>query len=214
MFEKRDVEYVRALCIASFWLADASRIFSSDAIRRAADMRLHRSFDSLIGSRAPEIIFAFVAGSYSRGGPSATMVRDVLGSDNETQLPPALTHHITNYSRQLDKWFTKFSALFITNAYIGDFPRKGLELHYQFDVQWPVRQSYPDAFPNRRNMAHEAAVTIFEMILNESQLKEGLVGMPHYFHIMIAFAGHLLLEICNNHHEQLGYQLTGRAPSH
>ena len=44
VFEKRDLEYVRALCIASFWLSDASRIFSSDAIRRAADMRLHRSF--------------------------------------------------------------------------------------------------------------------------------------------------------------------------
>ncbi|OKL63179.1 hypothetical protein UA08_01370 [Talaromyces atroroseus] len=41
MFEKRDINYIRALCISSFWLADASRILSSDAIRRAADVRLH-----------------------------------------------------------------------------------------------------------------------------------------------------------------------------
>lgn len=44
LFEKRDIEFLRALCVGSFWLLNASRILSSDAIRRAADMRLHRQF--------------------------------------------------------------------------------------------------------------------------------------------------------------------------
>ncbi|KAE8382748.1 hypothetical protein BDV26DRAFT_288305 [Aspergillus bertholletiae] len=269
MFEKHDIEYLRALCIASFWLADASRILCSDAIRRAADIRLHRSFDYLIGARGPESC------SPSSANPIAAVdrvrlwyllfvcdqhlsilhnrdsllrsdkdiavgweaylhrpertesevrilsqvslllimgeVRDVLGSDNETQLPPTLTHHITNYSRQLDKWFSKFSALFITNAYIGDFPRKGLELHYRFGKLYLGHQVFkglhgkpvPMHFVSAANMAHDAAIGIYEMILNDPQLKDSLVGMPHYFHIMIAFAGHLLLEICHNHHEQL-----------
>ncbi|KOC13632.1 hypothetical protein AFLA70_114g002971 [Aspergillus flavus AF70] len=269
MFEKRDVGFLRALCIASFWLADASRILCSDAIRRAADIRLHRSFDYLIGARDPESC------SPSSANPIAAVdrvrlwyllfvcdqhlsilhnrdsllrsdkdiavswetylhraettesdirilsqvslllimgqVRDVLGSDNQTPLPPTLTHHITNYSRQLDKWFAKFSALFITNAYIGDFPRKGLELHYQFGKLYLGHQVFkglhgnpiPMHFVSAANMAHDAAVGIYEMILNDNQLTNSLVGMPHYFHIMIAFAGHLLLEICHNHHEQL-----------
>lgn len=47
VFQERDTEYMRALCIASFWLLDFSRILSSDAIRRAADSRLHRYFDKL-----------------------------------------------------------------------------------------------------------------------------------------------------------------------
>lgn len=47
VFQERDTEYMRALCIASFWLLDFSRILSSDAIRRAADLRLHRYFDKL-----------------------------------------------------------------------------------------------------------------------------------------------------------------------
>lgn len=47
MFEKRDLEFVRALCIGSFWLLNASRILSSDAIRRAADVRLHRQSSRL-----------------------------------------------------------------------------------------------------------------------------------------------------------------------
>lgn len=44
LFEKKDTEHIRALCIGSFWLPDASRILSSDAIRRAADSRLHQQF--------------------------------------------------------------------------------------------------------------------------------------------------------------------------
>ncbi|KAJ5711967.1 hypothetical protein N7488_006123 [Penicillium malachiteum] len=52
-------------------------------------------------------------------------------------------------------------------------------------------------------MAHEAAVAIFEMILHEENIQQSLVGMPHYFHIMIAFAGHFLLEVTRNYHAQL-----------
>lgn len=57
LFEKRNVEYLRALCIGSFWLLNASRILSSDAIRRAADVRLHRHFYRLTdpsAAKAPE----------------------------------------------------------------------------------------------------------------------------------------------------------------
>jgi hypothetical protein len=59
-------------------------------------------------------------------------VRAILGADGETQMTQVLVDQIFNYSRQLDRWFAKFSALFQPNAYIGDFPRKRLELHYQF----------------------------------------------------------------------------------
>lgn len=49
LFEKRDVEHIRALCIGSFWLPNASRILSSDAIRRSADCRLHQRFQASCG---------------------------------------------------------------------------------------------------------------------------------------------------------------------
>ncbi|KAJ0418722.1 hypothetical protein BJY00DRAFT_324706 [Aspergillus carlsbadensis] len=275
-FEKRDVEYIRALCISSFWLADASRIFCSDAIRRAADMRLHRSFDALFDDRA--------AGGLSASSPSSQnpsvaadrvrlwyllfvcdqhlsilhnrdsllrsekaiavgwesylhraetneadvrilsqvslllimgQVRDVLGSDNQTPLPAALASQILNYSRQLDKWYTKFSGLFVTNAFLGEFPKQGLQLHYQFGKLYLGHQVFkglhgrpiPPHFLTAATMAHDTAVAIFEMILGQPELQEGLVGMPHYFHVMIAFAGHLLLEICQNYYEQLAIKV-------
>ncbi|KAL4805138.1 hypothetical protein BDV18DRAFT_161535 [Aspergillus unguis] len=278
-FEKRDVEYIRALCITSFWLADASRIFCSDAIRRAADMRLHRSFDALFNDAQAQGVGVGVPSPSAQNIPAATdrvrlwyllfvcdqhlsilhnrdsllrsdkgiamgwelylhraettesdvrilsqvslllimgQVRDVLGSDNQTPLPAALAGQILNYSRQLDKWYAKFSGLFITNAYIGEFPKRGLQLHYQFGKLYLGHQVFkglhgrpiPPHFLSAATMAHDAAVGIFEMLLSEPELQEGLVGMPHYFHVMIAFAGHLLLQICQNYYEQLAIKVS------
>lgn len=48
LFEKRNPEHIRALCIGSFWLPDASRILLSDALRRAADARLPYCFHKLM----------------------------------------------------------------------------------------------------------------------------------------------------------------------
>lgn len=42
LFEKQDIEHIRALLIGSFWLPGASRILLCDAVRRAGDVRLHR----------------------------------------------------------------------------------------------------------------------------------------------------------------------------
>lgn len=263
-FEKRDVEYIRALCICSFWLADASRILSSDAVRRAADLRLHRTFDTAFGShdttdlspvesadrirlwyllfvcdqhlsilhnrdsllRSDKTITVGWESYLQRAGAVQSdvrivsqvslllimsEVRAILGADGETQMTQVLVDQIFNYSRQLDRWFAKFSALFQPNAYIGDFPRKGLELHYQFGKLYlghhvfkkPQGQPIPAHFLSAATMAHDAAVSIFDMILRQRPIQASLVGVPHYFHIMIAFAGHFLLEVCKNHHEQL-----------
>ncbi|OJJ48180.1 hypothetical protein ASPZODRAFT_1536236 [Penicilliopsis zonata CBS 506.65] len=271
LFEKHDTEYVRALCICSFWLSDASRILSSDAIRRAADMRLHRSFEhlwvpssshlplgtppstevkdrvrlwylifisdehlSILHNRDPllrsdkEIATSWE--SYLKRDDASdsdvrlvsqvalllimSQVRDLLGSDQETRLPHVLVNQIVQSSRQLDKWFTKFSALFKPDPYIGDFPKRGLQLHYQFGKLYLGHQVFkglngepiPSPFLTAASMAHDAAVAIFEMIMNEEPLQRSLVGMPHYFHIMIAFAGHFLLEVTKNYAVQLGIQ--------
>jgi hypothetical protein len=61
----------------------------------------------------------------------------------------------------------------------------------------------PIHFIAAANMACSAAVHIFNMILNDENLQQSLVGVPHYFHVMIAFAGHFLLEVCQKHSEQL-----------
>ncbi|CRG86283.1 Transcriptional activator of proteases prtT [Talaromyces islandicus] len=265
MFEKRDVNYIRALCVSSFWLPDASRILSSDAIRRAADIRLHSPaaqgnqtgltatpFKMTDRLRLWYLLFicdqhlsilhnrdALLRGdkavtadweSYIQH-PETTQddirilsqvslllimseIRDTLGSEFDSQMPQVLFGQITNYSRQLDRWFSKFSALFQPNPQIAEFPRKGLELHYQFGKLYLGHhvfrnlqgQPIPSHSLTAAIMAHDAAVTIFDMILTDTTLQGNLVGVPHYFHIMIAFAGNFLLEICKNYYDQLSIE--------
>ena len=269
LFEKHDLEYIRALCISSFWLADASRILLSDAIRRSADVHLHRSFGrlwscsgdarsnpaaaemrdrvrlwyllficdqhlSILHNRDPllrsdtEIAISWEA--YLRRSDVTdsdvrivsqvalllimSQVRDVLGcdSDTETRIPQTMANQIVHYSRQLDKWFTRFSSMFKPDPFLGDFPRRGLQLHYQFGKLYLGHQVFkglqgeaiPGPFMAAASMAHDAAISIFEMILYEETLQANLVGMPHYFHIMLAFAGHFLLEVTKGYAGQLG----------
>jgi hypothetical protein len=269
MFEKRDVNYIRALCVSSFWLPDASRILSSDAIRRAADIRLHRVDESpavqdnqtalggtpfKMTDRLRLWYLLFICDQHLsilhnrdallRGDKAITAdwesyihhpettqddirilsqvslllimseIRDTLGSEFDSQMPQVLFGQVTNYSRQLDRWFSKFSGLFQPNPQIAEFPRKGLELHYQFGKLYLGHhvfrnlqgQPIPSHSLTAAIMAHDAAVTIFDMILTDTTLQGNLVGVPHYFHIMIAFAGNFLLEICKNYHDQLGIE--------
>ncbi|KAJ6439285.1 C6 transcription factor [Purpureocillium lavendulum] len=42
LFEKRDIEHVRALDVAAFWLPDTSRVVLYEAVRRLGDLRVHR----------------------------------------------------------------------------------------------------------------------------------------------------------------------------
>lgn len=269
LFEKHDLEYIRALCISSFWLADASRILLSDAIRRSADVHLHRSFGrlwscsgdarsnpgvaemrdrvrlwyllficdqhlSILHNRDPllrsdtEIAISWEA--YLRRSDVTdsdvrivsqvalllimSQVRDVLGcdSDTETRIPQTMANQIVHYSRQLDKWFTRFLSMFKPDPFLSDFPRRGLQLHYQFGKLYLGHQVFkglkgeaiPGPFMAAASMAHDAAISIFEMILYEETLQANLVGMPHYFHIMLAFAGHFLLEVTKGYAGQLG----------
>lgn len=55
-------------------------------------------------------------------------------------------------------------------------------------------------------MAHGAAISIFEFILNDVGLKSSLIGVPFYFHVMISFAGNFLLS-CSQYSEQLSLEV-------
>lgn len=66
------------------------------------------------------------------------------------------------------------------------------------------RDPIPLHFLPAATAAREAAHDIFAMVLDNAAFRSHIVGMPHYFHIMISFAGHFLLEVATKHREQLG----------
>jgi hypothetical protein len=55
MFDRRvDRDYLRAMCVASYWLSDMSWMLSGYAIRRAAECNLHNSYRRAIEERSEE----------------------------------------------------------------------------------------------------------------------------------------------------------------
>lgn len=272
LFEKTDIEFIRAMVISSFWLSDASRIFSANGIRRAADARLHRLFrqavspgESSVGLsslRPDECVdrvrlwyLLFISDQHMsvmhnrdsllRVDRDITnewelflerpnredndirilsqtslllimgQVRDTLGMEPNERLATSMATQLKSFSRRLDKWHGKFVALFRPNNAIGGFPAKGLQLHFHFGklhlghhvFQGLGGELLPTPFIPAAIMAHDSALSIFEMIAKDEQLQNDLIGTPHYFHIMIAFAGHFLLEVCNKYSEQLTLDL-------
>lgn len=324
LFEKRDVEYIRALCIGSFWLLDASRILLSDAIRRAADSRLHRYFhrltedapdsNNIISSVSPPnfagtaggssiggdlshdpredardkmrlwyLLFVsdrhlsvlhnrdsllrqekeaierrddFLAPALSGGGPASNLdvrlisqvsllvimgqIRDVLGgSERARPTPKTAVVQFAHFARELDQWFARYAPRFEPDEHIGGFPLAGLSMHHQFArlyLHHHALQGLLGPSPSSSSAAHatttttgprpvpaaaatqpippyllpaaaaarDAALAVFATVRDSAAFRGHLVGMPHYFHVMISFAGHFLLEVATRHREQLG----------
>jgi hypothetical protein len=96
------------------------------------------------------------------------------------------------------------------NPHIGNFPHIGLTLHYHFAKLYLGHHVFrglnhgpiPPYFLPAALMAHNAANSIFELVLEESVLKDSMVGIPFYFHIMMSFAGQFMLS-CSPYSGQL-----------
>lgn len=146
--------------------------------------------------------------------------RLAFGRDTGGVLPPSVTEHLAHFSAQLDDWmhtwihrlsrpsvhhpmqFSKLTAV-EPNESIGNFPAQGIELHFNLAklhlhshvFRGLGDSSVPSHFHNSAVIAATAATRIFELLLTEPALRDGLVGMPHYTHTMIAFACAFILQL-------------------
>jgi hypothetical protein len=92
------------------------------------------------------------------------------------------------------------------NKYVGDYPAKGVELHYHF-VRLQLNSLALRGIPpssalglssERRecaNIAIASAVSCLQMVLEESSIRDAVVGVPLYLHTNIVFAAVFLLKM-------------------
>ncbi|KHN95539.1 uncharacterized protein MAM_06596 [Metarhizium album ARSEF 1941] len=271
LFERQDVEHIRALLIGSFWLPGASRILLCDAVRRAGDVRLHRHiFKSINGpwetptsppngnvdqAQARDRVRLWYGIFMSDQHQAILNNRecllslhlDVLDRRHEYLQSEACTNHdlrlvaqsslllimarmkrtfgseypapvlasraaeFPRFCLELDGWIDEFRPKFHPGPEMGKFPPLAFRLHYLFGKLYLGHHvfrglrggSIPAALLTAARMAYDAAVAIFRMILDADGLLGNLWRVPGYIHIMISFAGHLLLELCIKHRDQL-----------
>lgn len=96
------------------------------------------------------------------------------------------------------------------HQFIGGFPTKGViihhhlaKLHLHSHVFRGLRGApVPPHFQESAVAAVSAATDTIEMVLTDYDIQEGLVGIPHYIHSMVAFACAFLLNIASQYSGQ------------
>ncbi|KAI8713006.1 Zn(2)-C6 fungal-type domain-containing protein [Fusarium sp. LHS14.1] len=211
IFERRlDRDYLRALCIGSYWLSDVSWMLSGHAIRRAAEFDLHNSYDRAIEDSSSEdadcariwyILYVCdqqLATLYGR--PS------IVQEDASTQSVINFLH--CSVANEEDRRLLSQVASVKQWPGIGGFPRKGIILHYNFAQLYlyshvfrglskndPVPHYFLDCALN----AISTATTIIDKFINDPDVALGIVGMPSYVHSMTAFASMFLTKVATKY---------------
>jgi hypothetical protein len=167
-------------------------------------------------------------------------VRELFGPDAGEPIPEAFAPQLTNYSRQIDQWMGYWTTELLSETtlslkniklmlaglhqHIGEFPTKGVILHHHLAklhlhshvFRGLKGASVPPHFQDSAAAAVSAAKSTIEMLLSDCDIRESLVGIPHYLHSMIAFACVFLLKVASQHSGQyiddtVVYDLTNKA---
>ncbi|KAI5810275.1 hypothetical protein DFH27DRAFT_477090, partial [Peziza echinospora] len=145
-----------------------------------------------------ERIYECFAGEISEGG----MVREEV-------------LFVEQFNHELDEWRDIWCPRLRKNAFVGDYPAKGVLLHYHFaklqlnslalrgvtalSTSEVTSAHIIGAFgPQRTAMARlaiESATHVLTTILTVEEIRVCLIGVPLYVHTMIAFAAVFLMKV-------------------
>lgn len=138
----------------------------------------------------------------------ATYVLDDFGFDVDRPVSQDLIPNIRRFSIALDTWRADWSESFGLNPHVGDYPRKGVGLHYHFAKLYLCAHAFRGApvsshsayqlTPELEEVAQAAlqsAKAILRTIIMDEEMQSHLNGLPLYFDTMIAFAVVFLLKV-------------------
>lgn len=136
-----------------------------------------------------------------------TRVYNAFGPDIEQMVAEADLVHLQHFNSALDAWCTKWSLrLTPANPFVATYPLKGVNLHHFFGklqvASLSLRGIQQHASilllsPQRRELANTAvncALSILQICLEDTDLRNSLVGVPIYLHTMIAYSAVFLLK--------------------
>ncbi|KAK7206010.1 hypothetical protein BZA70DRAFT_150599 [Myxozyma melibiosi] len=184
------------------WEAHMSSSFSSEA-----DLRLVSHIDLLL--------------IFSRA-------RELFGLDTTKQIPRILIPQLRDFNMQVDRWGAAWSGKLARNKQLGNFPSEAIKIHWRFakfyicshafrglsvgptsgttsrndDQSIPIINHNVTLSRDLEDIAAAAITTAFDtlhLLLESDELQSSLVGMPHYFHTMFAFAAVFLLKVATRY---------------
>lgn len=133
-----------------------------------------------------------------------TKVYNSFGPDIEQVLPEHDLVRLRHFNVDLDSWRIKWEPLLAPNPYVSSYPAKGVILHQKFaklQVSSLALRGIPQSAElttDRRELAGTAinsAMAILQIVLNDPDVRNSVVGVPIYLSTMITYSTVFLLKV-------------------
>ena len=135
-------------------------------------------------------------------------IYETFGVDVERPLDLHMIEPLRRYSIRLDKIRADWTERFSYNKYVGNYPRKGVGLHYHFGKLYLTSFAFrgigrpgfksPEVALDIDELANSAllsATAILRAVVSDTEIQSYLNGLPTYFDVMIAFAVVFVLKV-------------------
>ncbi|KAL1969597.1 hypothetical protein VTN77DRAFT_8150 [Rasamsonia byssochlamydoides] len=132
-----------------------------------------------------------------------------FGSDTEQALTEEDFGQLRVYNVAVDQWRLLWQPRSADSPYVRTYPSKGVVLHYHFAKfqlnSLALRALSPTNTPvfsmDRKecaNTAISAAMACLNMVLEEPDIRDAIVGVPIFTHTMVTFSAVFLLKVAVN----------------
>ncbi|RPB08114.1 hypothetical protein P167DRAFT_512649, partial [Morchella conica CCBAS932] len=135
-----------------------------------------------------------------------TRVYNYYEAEAEKEISDDNLKELAEFNKQLDQWRARWMSKLGRNIKVGDYPNQGVDLHYNFARLQVNSLSLRGASTSTINnpsavrkdhatIAIHSAFQVLSIVLDVSDIRESLVGVPLYMTTMIAFAAVFLLKV-------------------
>ncbi|KAJ5918717.1 hypothetical protein N7454_009861 [Penicillium verhagenii] len=132
-----------------------------------------------------------------------------FGSDTEHALTEGDFGQLRVYNVAVDQWRLLWQPRSGDSSYVRTYPSKGVVLHYHFAKfqlnSLSLRALSPSNTPvfsmdrkESANIAISSAMACLNMVLEEPDIRDAIVGVPIFTHTMVTFSAVFLLKVAIN----------------
>lgn len=138
----------------------------------------------------------------------STKIYYKVGIDIDEPIPESSIPQLQRLSIALDTWRADWSDRFTTSERVGNYPRKGVRLHYHFAKLYLCSHAFRGAYSPEStvynispeleefaNLAIHSATAILRTIIDDKEFQSFLHGLPAYYDTMMAFAVVFLVKV-------------------
>jgi hypothetical protein len=135
-------------------------------------------------------------------------IYESFGVDVERPLDLQSIEPLRRHAIKLDKIRADWTERFSYNQYVGNYPRKGVGMHYHFAKLYLYSLAFrgigrpgfkaPEVALDIDELANNAllsATAIVRAVVSDAEIQSYLNGLPTYFDVMIAFAVVFVLKV-------------------